>query len=448
MADGAPRALASLVLVILAACTPSAPTAEPTATVTPTPTPNGTRPFVLRVVATLTGRGASEDVTFLDGIRLGERAVNREGVNGRPVEVVVEDDGGDPGAAAGLVREAVAAPGTAAVLVVGPAEPVVASRAEIEATRTPVVLLGGDLYSGRDLFRQAFQTSIPYRWQSAVLARYLVKDRGYDRVVLVTERGPAAAAQAFRDAMAEEDASVASTVRISADTSPAALAGGIGGADAVAYLGGPVAGRRLARAVPRVPDPPQLAGGSAALAEAFATADGVPPGTVAPYAYTWAGWADPIRRVGAFRELCDRRLDHGPQGFEQEGYDAVRVLAAGLRRSDGHGGDALVRAMESFDEELHSSLPIALGPDDHLFLSDRQLGLFAVAGAGEEVEPWAPEWAPWRPLMRTFTGNGERTTVIDRDKRVFFPAWRQREPAPNFWNARYGIATRRGDPLH
>jgi branched-chain amino acid transport system substrate-binding protein len=406
---------------------------------------------VVRVVGTLSGGEAVEDETYVEGIRLGERVVNRGGgVAGRPLEVRLEDDEGDPEVAATLVRQAVAAPGASAVLVVGPARPVIAARPEIEAARTPVILLGGDLYSGRDLFRQVFQTSVPYRWQAAVIARYLVQDRGHDRVVLVTERGPGAdvAREAFVAALAEEGAAPTRTLGFSPAGDVDGLVDRIGEAEAVAYLGGPLAGRRLSRGLDRQPDAPQLASSASGVTEAFAGPHGPAAGTVAAYPYVWAGWADPIRRVGTFRDLCARVLGHPPHGFEQEGYDAVRLLADGLRDSGGHGGDALVRALEAFDEALYSSLPIALGPDDHLLFSDRQLGLFAVEDQDEEVEPWAPAWAPWRPLMRTYTVNGERTTIIDRDKDVFFPGWRPREPAPDFWTARHGIVTRRGDPLH
>jgi branched-chain amino acid transport system substrate-binding protein len=406
---------------------------------------------VVRVVATTTGPEAAADRTYLDGITLGAAAVNRRGgIVGRPLEIPVVDDSGDPAATADLLREAVQTPGTAAVLVVGPARSVVAARPEIEATRTPVVLLGGDLYSGRDLFRQAFQTSIPYRWQAAVMARYLVKDRGHERVVLVTERGPGAevARRAFTAAMLEEGSTSSLRLPLVPGSDLSALVERMDDADAVAYFGDAPAGRRLSRALGSLDDPPQLAASSVALRPSFAGPGGPEPGTVAPYPYTWAGWAEPIRRIGAFRDLCFRKLGHRPEGFEQEGFDAVRILAAGLRRSDGHGGDSLVRALESFTEALWASLPIRLGPDDHLFFSDRQLGLFAVEGPGEGPESWVAEWAPWRPIMRTFTGNGERTTVIDRDKDVFFPGWRPREPAPDFWTSRYGIVTRQGDPLH
>jgi ABC-type branched-subunit amino acid transport system substrate-binding protein len=414
---------------------------------------------VLRVVATLTGPGAEEDATFVDGIRLGERVANRQGgVLGRPLRVEMTDDGGDDGETARLVREAVRAPGTSAVLVVGPGEPVAAARRAIEISRTPVFLLGGDLYSTQGLFRQVFQVSIPLRWQTAAMARYLVKDRAHRPVAFVTDEegfgfggleGPPAstAEQAFGAAMAEEGRGyqgVGLTPRFSFRD----VARPLGHMDAAAYFGSPKGWRRLVLALERDRDPPQLVTWADGLLPMFASGVRPPPGTVAPYSYTWAPWAEPIRRVAAFRDLCERVLGQLPRGFEQEGYDAVRLLADALHRSTGRGGDALVAALESFTEARYSSAPIRLGPDDHLFPVDRYIGIFAVDRATGEVEPWGPSWAAWRPVMRTFTTNGERTIIPDIDRDVFFPGWRPREPAPDFWTARYGITTRRRDPLH
>jgi branched-chain amino acid transport system substrate-binding protein len=420
------------------------------------PASTSTEAVVLRVVGSLTGPHAEADATYLDGIRLGETVVNRRGgIDGAPLDIVLADDRGDPEAEARLVQGAVLAPDVAATLVVGDGRSVTAARLDIEWSRTPVLLLRGDLYSSRELFRQVFQTSIPLRWQAAVLARYLVVDRRYENVALVFELPPRAVGArgereraVFRAAMAEEGAGLWKELGLSPSFSADVALRSLGGADAVAYVGGPTVGTRLARMLSGLEDRPQLATSTDGLQETFAGSGPPVPGTVAPYAYTWAGWAEPIRRVAAFRELCRRELGHPPRGFEQEGYDAVRVLAEALERTGGEGGDRLVRALESVEDVTYSSLPIGLGPDDHLFLSDRQLGLFAVAGPDEESEAWAPEWAPWRPVMRTFTTNGERTTVIDRDKDVFFPGWHAREPAPDFWTARYGIVTRRRDPLH
>jgi hypothetical protein len=203
---------------------------------------------------------------------------------------------------------------------------------------------------------------------------------------------------------------------------------------------------RLAEALAAHPDPPQLAASFDALSPEVSTA---PPGTVAAYPYTWAGWADAIPRVGTFQSRFEEALGRPPAGFEQEGYDAVRLVADGLDRSGGEGGDALVRALQGFRERTYSSLPVRFGPDDRTAIDDSQLGLFAVPAPDETPEPWFTEVPRWRPLMRTFTFDGEKTNVLDRDKQVFFPRWRKPRPSPKYWRSRYGITTRpRQDPLH
>jgi hypothetical protein len=79
-----------------------------------------------------------------------------------------------------------------------------------------------------------------------------------------------------------------------------------------------------------------------------------------------------------------------------------------------------------------------------------ELGLFAVAGPNERLDPWqTPGSEPWRPLMRTFTYDGKRTSVLDMDRRAFFPFWRKNQPGPEFWRSRYGIRTRASkDAVH
>ena len=167
---------------------------------------------------------------------------------------------------------------------------------------------------------------------------------------------------------------------------------------------------------------------------------------VAPY--TWSAWADMLPRVREFRERFRADFGRYPVGPEQEAYDAVMILADALERTGGHGGDALVRALESVRDKVFSSLPIRLGPDDHVLAEESHLGLFAVtdpegAPAGEAFGP-----VPWRPVMRTFTTDGEKVNLWDRDKRVFFPFWHRKRPTPKYWRSEYGIVTRPDDPIH
>jgi len=92
---------------------------------------------------------------------------------------------------------------------------------------------------------------------------------------------------------------------------------------------------------------------------------------------------------------------------------------------------------------------VDFGPDDHVFAPRDELGLFAVAGPKERLDPWEVAGTdPWRPVMRTFTYDGRRTSVLDMDRKVFFPFWGKDQPGPVYWRSRYGIVTRPNDPLH
>jgi Periplasmic binding protein len=302
--------------------------------------------------------------------------------------------------------------GAPAVFVVGAAGAVAEARSEIEAAGVPVILVGGDLYSDRRLFRHAFQTAVPLRWQGRVLARYLVVDRGLSRIAVVGDRDLGA------EALAEEGISPAG--------SPA-------DAEAVLALGPP---RR----------PP--AGVRLAATNQAVLRRGLPPGTVVCLPYSWAGWADMLPRVRRFRARFERAHGRPPSGFEQEGYDAVRAVHEARTRAGGRGGEALLLALEGFREERYSSLPVRLGPDDHVLAEESQLGLFAVTDA--PVPTGETQGAvPWRPLMRTFTTDGQKVNLLDSDRKVFFPGWGRRKPSPRYWKSEFGVVTRPDeDPLH
>jgi Periplasmic binding protein len=390
---------AAIALALLTACTSTQP--EPSAGPTPAPTSTPiTQPAGLEVPVIAPGAERS----LLDGLALGAAGTDL-GLDIR-----------DRGRPTALLRAALG-DRPPAILVVASTPAVVDAvtevRPDIEAARVPVIVLGADLYSARALHRYVFQTAVPATWQARVLAHYLVADRNHDRVI---SWDPIAGA-----ALQEE------------------------GVQPVAP-GGPA---DAALAVARIPSAEGSAGQLALSSVALTVTSALPPGTVACAPYTWAGWAAMIPRVARFRERFTARFEHPPVGFEQEGYDAVRAVAEALDRTGGGGGDALVRQLETYRDETFSSTPIRLGPDDHVFAEQSHLGLFAVAGPGEEPSPPEAMGAlPWRPLMRTFTTNGKRVNLADRDVRVFFPNWGPRRPRPNYWRSEYGIVTRPDDPLH
>jgi branched-chain amino acid transport system substrate-binding protein len=395
--------------------------------------------------------GAVDGATYLDGMRAAVKEVNDAGgANGRPVELHFVDDGGDPSRATTLVGTILDGK-AAAILYVGPGTALVPLRQQFAQTQMPVVLLQGDLYTSRQLFPQAFQVGAPWEWQVKVIARYLVRDRHAKDVVLVgTGTEAPAAAAATRDALAYWGGHLNGSylsppvAGFNAPSEPASKA------DAVIAFGTPYEARAISSAV-QFPSPhARITGGESLLAPVHGL-NPPPPGSTACSTYTWAGWAEPIPRVGRFIKGFQAQFGRPPVGFEQEGYDAVRALALALDRDGGRGGTTLIHTLEGIKETSFSSFPIDLGPDDHVFLPRDELGLFAVAGPHERLDPWQSRTIPgelWRPIMRTFTYDGQRDNILDQDRPVFFPGWKKDQPGPYYWESRFGITSRPGDKLH
>jgi Periplasmic binding protein len=396
--------------VLAASCTSDPPRSAPTSL--PTEAPPET-PSDAVEIALVAGPDAG---SYLEGMEVAVRQVNASGgIDGVPIRLRPVDDLGARG-------------GAPATLLVGRGEIATRLRPEIEAAGDPVVVLGDDLYSSRRLYRQVFQAGVPELWQARALARLLVRDLGLRDVrLLLGDRDTRAA---YAAAFAEEGAALGTARGTQA----------VEGADAAIVPGSPAQAGPVVGRIATLPDPPLVALGS----EGLGIETPLPVGTVAPYHYAWSGWAEPIARVARFRERSERRLDHLPEALQQEGYDAVRVLAEALARAGGRGGDALIRALEAVREATYSSLPLRLGPDDHVLLPQGQLGVFAVSRKAAPVEALAPN--RWRPVMRTFTYNGERVTIVRRDLRVFFPSWRHPAPTPEYQRSRLGITSPAGTP--
>jgi len=448
-----------LVLLVAVSCTGSGPIpAPPVPSGGPRTSPSpavssdgGSNPLVLNVVAATSGPQWDGSRPYIEGMRLAVDQVNAAGgVHGRPLALSLHDDEDNPQVATRMIGGLVVGDSRSAiaVLYVGPGVALLPIRPTLERAGTPVMLLEGDLYTGRGLFRQVFQTTIPWEWQAKVIARYLILDRKARKIGFIGSGEEADQARsATQQALAYWEGRLAWGIAYGSEEDPPPTAvSRAQEADVVVVFGSSSDTTRLVKSLADSDHPPRIAGAASLLA----ATPRQPSGTTACYTYTWAGWAEPIRRVRTFRERFRAAFGHDPAGLEQEGYDAIRVLALGLEETGGKGGAKLTTALEKIHDRTFSSFPIDLGPDDHLFLPRDELGLFAVAGPDERVDPWQVAGGqPWRALMRTFTYDGERTSVLDRDRRVFFPFWRKNQPGPEFFRSRYGIRSRAArDPLH
>jgi hypothetical protein len=405
-------AAALLAAAVAASCTTDAPRTAPTSSPTAAPPETPSDAVELALVA------GAEAGSYLEGMEVAIRQVNASGgIDGVPIRLRP-------------VGNLDATSGSPATLVVGRGEVATRLRPEIQASGDPVIVLGDDLYSTRRLYRQVFQAGVPELWQARVLARLLVRDLGFRRnLILTTDRETGSA---YLAAFAEEGAMLRGL------QAPSAVAD----ADAVIVPGPADRVATMVEQIADMPDPPLIA----LSAEGLGIETRLPTGTVAPYHYAWSGWAEPISRVARFRERFERRLGHLPEALQQEGYDAVRLLADALERTGGRGGEALIDALEEVTDATYSSLPLRLGPDDHVLLPQGQLGVFAVSAPGTEAPGESLVSNRWRPVMRTFTYNGERVTIVRRDLRVFFPSWRHPAPTPEYQRSRLGITSPAGTP--
>jgi len=456
--------LLATLLALVAACTASEPAppvsprapsvGSPSLPSTPPQSPS-IDPLFLEVVGDVTSGSLEIGDPYIEGMQLAVREANADGgVHGRPVELAIHDDGGELQEATRLLAELLAQEPTA-LLYVGPGAALAPLRPQFAAAGSPVMLIEGDLYTSRELFSQVFQTTIPWAWQAHVIARYLVRDRRAEDIVFVGT-GPEArvARRALREALRYWGGRLAAGFddRSRDERGLSAAVERAAAADWAVAFGPPGEALELVNMIEEVAtEKPGITGPASLLVSHPALAD-PEPGTTACYTYTWAGWAEPIPRVGRFRRRFERFAGRLPHGLEQEGYDAVRALVVALRRTGGQGGHELTRELEQIKGRIFSGFPVDLGPDDHLFPPRDELGLFAVAGPDERLDPWqvppTPPDGVWRALMRTFTYDGQRTNVIDRDRKVFFPYWNKRLPGPTYWRSRYGIVTRPRDPLH
>jgi ABC-type branched-subunit amino acid transport system substrate-binding protein len=432
------RRLTAVGLVILVSCSepePAPPQTEETPVASPTeeaiPPPSAT----IRLV----GSDDPSLASYIEGVRFAAEEIAEEGA----LDLSILQ--------APSVNAAIGLEPTA-LIVVGDAADVADARPVIEQAHVPVILMGGDLYSSRQLFRYSFQTSIPYRWQARVLAHYAVGDRGYGQIAHVVDPNLGEATNnAIVEEVAGEGGSIALTTSIADQSSAERAASDLvsAGMEAALFLGATDKAALLSQALSDDPDAPQLLLSSTALDASFASH--IPrAGTVACYAYTWSGWADMLPRVHEFRERFTDFSEHFPASLEQEGYDATKALAAALVRTQGEGGDRLVQELEAFREETYSSVPVRLGPDDHVLAEESHLGLFAIEAPmdGGFPPPEASSLIEWRPILRTFTTDGEKMNFLDRDKKIFFPFWQPKRPTPKYWRAEYGIVSRPSDPLH
>ena len=425
---------------------------------------------IIGLVGTMTGDDAWRGEDAFEGADLAVHELNRGGVDEREYELVTLDDGGDPARATELVMELALGDRVAGIVYAGPPEALPSAEAALEEGGVPAVLCYGDLYSARLLKPNLFQVSPPYLWQARRIAAYLYRDRRYARVGLLVPQNLggrtarqsfAAAARAFgrRPSLVAKYPPAGKTLRpqldalrkagvqaIVVDGDASAFAGTLGQlkSSGSAYLT-TAAARRPRRGEWH----PQVAGFDAAMSPRVVP--GLPPpGTIVSDDYARGAHYLPVPSLRAFRAAFENWWGEAPLGWERRAYEAGRMIGWATERAV-TAETSIPEAMESLRRRRFGGLDLVLGPDDHTAVNQPHVGLWVVPRPGARVRERGslPENLPWVPLARGFSIDGETTDVAARDWRYLFrKAPPPKAPAPKNARWRFGVATRRSDPVH
>ncbi len=144
-------------------------------------------PYVLGAVLSVTGAQAGLGEPEKKAIELEVARINSEGgVNGHPVEVIIEDDGSDVDKATAATTKLIEQDEVLAVIGSTGTGQSMAMRAEIDSAGVPQVSLGSGTAITQEFDPLVFQTTWTANLVVPLMLQYL-KDEGYSKVGLITE---------------------------------------------------------------------------------------------------------------------------------------------------------------------------------------------------------------------------------------------------------------------
>lgn len=410
----------------------------------PMTSPTGEDTRVIGLVGTMSGEDMWRGEDAFEGADLAVHILNRSVDEGRPpFELVTLDDEGDAERATQLVEQLAADDSTIGIVYAGPPEGLPPAEAALTQAGIPALLCYGDLYAARLLRPHIFQMSPSYMWQARVIARYVMRDRGYNRIgVLATKDLDGDTAIASMRAALEPFERA--RIRVARYSSGEALV---------------ISRRQNARRIDAFVvqgDPGDLAAlgeqsGSAPQMISFdlgmTEGDGLPVGTVVSDTYARGAHYLPVPSFEGFNDAFKEWWDGAePLGWELRAYDAVRMIGWAAQRTP--TGEDIAKTLELLEGARFGGLDVTFGPDDHTAVDQQTVGLWVRPRSAFSYLIGNDD-LPWVPLARGFSIDGEKTAILSRDWRYLFrnPP-RPDGPAPDLTRMRYAVTSPRSDKVH
>ena len=445
----------------------------------PRESPRSTKTRLIGLVGTMSGPDAWRGDDAFEGAHLAVSTVNRALEPEEPAfELVTRDDRGDAETATALVEELAGSDRTVGIVYAGPVEGLPPAEDALAEAGIPALLTYGDLYTGRLLTPHIFQMGPAYLWQARVIARYLLLDRRYRRIgvlseeTLTGETARRAATTAFSELGGRVTASalfprdqgepVAALKALKRNRVQALVVDGSGARmeqtlRALSDMGSTYETTRLARRSgrqnPGAPGDvwaPQVIGFDPAMAPAIDPSL-LTPGLAAADTYARGAHYLPIPTFERFRRAFVDWWDSEPLGWERRAFEAIEMIGWAARRVPTGKTTDVAGVLEKLRRKRFGGLDVTLGPDDHTAAEQTTVGLWVVPKPAAAVRErrTLPRSFPWVPLGRTFSIDAERTDILPEDwKYLFRNAPPKNRPAPKISRSLFGVTTGRRDPVH
>jgi ABC-type branched-subunit amino acid transport system substrate-binding protein len=394
-----------------------------------------------------------------EGADLAVHILNRSVDEGRPpFQLITLDDEGDASHATELVTQLAANEDTVGIVYAGPPEGLPPAERALTLAGIPAILCYGDLYSARLLRPHLFQVSPPYLWQARTIARYLVRDRRYEGIGLLTEHGSLdgrLAAAVIPDAVRSAGSARITKVAYEVGTQPGweQLADGVvrrlrrARVQSIVAQGNPTLFADLHMALRRMTTTrwdPQVVGLDLAVSPTMPRAAG---GTVGADSYARGAHYLPIPSFERFRAAFTDWWDGDePLGWELRAFDAASMIGWAAKKT--RSGADVAAALEGLKGARFGGLDVTFGPDDHTAIDQTTIGLWVrPRSAFTDLIPTSD--LPWLPLARGFSIDGDRTSILNRDWKFLFRNPPPPDgPAPRVGRMRYAVTSPRSDPVH
>lgn len=362
----------------------------------------GDEPIRVGAVLSLSGTYAALGQSERNAIELEVERINKaDGIDGRKIEVLVEDDATDESKAVAAVSRLIEQEGVVAVIGATGTGQSMAMRGDVQRAGIPQISMAGGMVITKEFDEHVFQTP----WSNTIVVPFVleaIEQAGHTKIALVSDTGgygkdgraviTEAAAKAGLEIVADETFNpgdsdmTAQLTKVKGSGADAVLLWTAGkeavivmknaealglteGDGALPFFGGSGQARR------------EFVEGAGAAAEGFVFGTGK---SLVPS--TWGEGTEQEQAMVDFAERYEKAYGEQPDIFAGHAYDAVNLLADALRRAGVDAdGRALLEALESTDGLVGYGGTFTFSKTDHNGLTEEDLALFRI-----EDGTWVP----------------------------------------------------------